>query len=84
MPGKKISYWMQTLIKILSKEGYSTGEIAARLQLEQKTVSRSINNFKITENYGYSKTKSHHKSTSKHMNGGVGVKADCLKKDLGL
>lgn len=67
MPGKRISREMHAQIKILSEEGYSTREIAARLQLAQKTVSRSISNFKTTGNYGYSKPKGRHKSTSKRM-----------------
>ena len=50
MPGKRISHEMHAQIKILSEEGYSTQEIAARLQLTQKTVSRSISDFKTTVN----------------------------------
>ena len=58
---------MHAQIKILNEEGYSTPEITARLQLAQNTVSRSMSNFKTTENYGYSKPNGRHKSTSKRM-----------------
>ena len=67
MSGRRISSEMHAQIKILSEESSSTREIAVRLQLAQKTVSRSISNFKTTGNYGYSKPKGRYKSTSKCM-----------------
>ena len=46
MPGKQISSEKHAQIKILYEEGYSTCQIARRLQVAQRTVSRSIFNFK--------------------------------------
>ena len=67
MPRKRISHEMHAQRKILSEESYSNREIAARLKLAQKTVSRSISNFKTTRNYAYLKPKDYHKSASKRM-----------------
>ena len=55
MPGKRISLETHAQIKILYEEGYSTHQIARRLQVAQRTVSRSIFNFKKSGKYGFKK-----------------------------
>ncbi|CAM1299525.1 Uncharacterised protein r2_g945 [Pycnogonum litorale] len=70
MPGKRISLEMHAQIKIVS-EGYSTRQIVARLRLAQKTVSRSISNFKTTGNYGYKKPTGRPKCTTKRLDDSI-------------
>ena len=53
--------------KILSEEGYSTRQIATRLQLAHMIVARLINNFKATGQYGYEKSTGRPKCTTKHL-----------------
>ena len=53
MPGKRISSETHAQIKILYEEGYSTRQIAGRLQVAQRTVSRSIFNFKKSGKYSF-------------------------------
>ena len=53
MPGKRISSKSHVKIQILREEGYSSRQIVSRLKLYQKTVSRSINNYKTSVNYSY-------------------------------
>ena len=55
MPGKRISSETHAQIKILYEEGYSRRLIARRLQVAQRTVSRSIFNFKKYGKYGFKK-----------------------------
>jgi len=71
MPGKRIKLESHAQIKILSDEGYSSRQIAARLKLAQKTVSRSINNFKSTGKYGYEKPAGRPKSTTKRLDDSI-------------
>ena len=66
---------MHAQIKILSEEGYIARDIAARLQLALKKVSRSISNFKKNGNYLYSKPKGRHKNRSKRMDESISLAA---------
>ena len=50
MPGKRKKLEIHAQLKILSDEGYSGRPIFERLELTQKTVSRSIHNFRFTGN----------------------------------
>ena len=67
MPGKRISSETHTQIKILYEEGYSTRQIARRLHVTQRTVPRSIFNFKKSGEYGFKKTTGRLKITNKRM-----------------
>ena len=55
MTGKRLKPETNVQIKIFSEEGYSTRQIATRLQLAHIIMARSINNFKATRKYGYEK-----------------------------
>ena len=61
---------MHTQIKILYEEGYSMCQIA-RLQVMQRTVSRSIFNYKKSGKYGFKKPTGCPKITNKCMDDSI-------------
>ena len=67
MPGKQILSEMHAQTKIVFEEGYSTCQIARRLQVAQRTVFRSIFNFKKSGKYGFKKPTGRPKITNKCM-----------------
>ena len=71
MPGKRVSSETLAQIKILYEEGYSTSQIARRLQVMQRTVSRSIFNFKKSGKYGFKKPLVIQKITNKCMDDSI-------------
>ena len=60
MIGKRLKLETNVQIKIFIEKGYSTPQIATRLQLAHIIVARSINNFKATEKYGYARLSKMH------------------------
>ena len=71
MPGRRISSENHAQIQILHEEGYTTREIGNRLQLTQKTVSRSINNFYSSGKYGFEKPSGRPRATTKRMDDAI-------------
>ena len=70
MTGKRLSQGL-VQIKIFSKEGYSTCQIATRLHLAHMSVARSINNVKATRKYVYKKPTACPKCTIKRLNDAI-------------
>jgi len=71
MPGQRITESAHAQIKILHEEGYTTREIASRLKLAQKTVCRSIINFRDTGKYGFNKPTGRPKVTTQRMDNSI-------------
>ena len=71
MPGKRISSETHPQIKILYEESYSMRQIARRLQVAQRTVPRSIFNFKKSGKYDFKKAIGRPKITNKRMDDSI-------------
>ena len=76
MPGKRISSETHAQIKILYEEGHRTRQIARKLQVFQRTVSRSIFNFKKSDKYGFKKPTDCPKITNKRMDDSIILAAE--------
>ena len=71
MLGKRISSETRAQIKILYEEGHSKRQIARKLQVAQRRVSRSIFNFKKSGKYGFKKPTGRSKITNKRMDDSI-------------